>query len=178
MIFNAFKKTFSSIGYVFIAFAVALAVFALSVLLPNKELVFQLVFSTGNNIYDVVGVLIGLLGSIKTNFTLFSAANIIAISVLFGINTAMLIYLVKIQKQQRPFEITTSFSGLMGGIFGTGCAACGTLVLAPFLTFIGAGGLISLLPFGGQEFGVFGAGILAFSIFLTAKSINKNSCRA
>jgi len=177
MIFNAFKKSFASVGYVFIALLIAMVVFSLSVLLPNRELVLQLIFSTDNNVYNVISVLIGLLGSIKTNFTLFSAANIIAISVLFGINAAMLIYLIKIQKQQRPFGITTSFSGLMSGIFGIGCAACGTLVLAPFLTFIGAGGVISFLPFGGQEFGMLGVGILAFSIFLVAKNINNNSYR-
>jgi len=63
--------------------------------------------------------------------------------------------------------------GLISGIFGIGCAACGTLVLTPLLALIGAGGIVALLPFGGQEFGVFGVGMLGFSIFVIAKKIQE-----
>ena len=61
--------------------------------------------------------------------------------------------------------------GLVTGVFGIGCAACGTFVLTPLLIAVGAGGLIAFLPFGGEEFGVLSTGILGFSIFLTSKKI-------
>jgi hypothetical protein len=38
---------------------------------------------------------------------------------------------------------------------------------------VGATGLLALLPFDGQEFGLLGVGILGFSIFLAAKKINE-----
>ena len=64
-----------------------------------------------------------------------------------------------------------SVGGLVTGVFGIGCAACGTFVLTPLLAAVGAGGLIAFLPFGGEEFGVLSTGILGFSIFLTSKKI-------
>ena len=64
-----------------------------------------------------------------------------------------------------------SLGGLASGVFGIGCAACGTFVLGPVLAFFGAGGLIALMPLGGEEFGVLGVGMLGFSLVLTAKKI-------
>jgi len=59
------------------------------------------------------------------------------------------------------------------GLFGVGCAACGTFVLSPVLSFVGASGLIALLPFGGEEFGALGVAMLAFSLVLTARKIGE-----
>jgi hypothetical protein len=39
------------------------------------------------------------------------------------------------------------------------------------LSLVGAAGLVAVLPFEGQEFGVLGVGMLGFSIFLIAKKI-------
>src|SRR3546814_5312489 len=64
-----------------------------------------------------------------------------------------------------------SFGGLAAGLFGVGCAACGTFVLSPALTLLGISGLIALLPFGGEEFGVLGVGMLGLSLALTARRI-------
>ena len=41
------------------------------------------------------------------------------------------------------------------------------------LAFFGAGGLIALMPLGGEEFGVLGVGMLGFSLVLTAKKIGE-----
>jgi hypothetical protein len=46
-------------------------------------------------------------------------------------------------------------------------------VLGPILSFVGAAGLIALLPFGGQEFTLFGVALLGFSLFLVAKMIGE-----
>src|SRR3546814_4694924 len=64
-----------------------------------------------------------------------------------------------------------SFGGLAAGLFGVGCAACGTFVLSPALTLVGISGLIALLPFGGEEVGVVGLGMLGLSLVLTARRI-------
>src|SRR3546814_16935458 len=64
-----------------------------------------------------------------------------------------------------------SFGGLATGLFGVGCAACGTFVLSPALTLVGISGLIALLPFGGEEFGVLGVGMPGLSLVLTARRI-------
>ena len=63
--------------------------------------------------------------------------------------------------------------GLASGFFGVGCAACGAFVLGPVLAFVGASGLIALLPFGGEEFGALGVAMLCFSLVLTARKIGE-----
>jgi len=172
MLIAAFKQVFSSIRYLAIAGITAFAVFVLSAWLPNLGLVWQIVTSSTASIADKFSILTGLLGSIQTNFTAFSASYTIAIAILFGINAAMVVYYFRQRRQFfKQSGAATSFGGLVSGMFGIGCAACGTLVLSPFISLIGAGGLIAVLPFGGQEFGMLGVGILGFSIFLTAKKI-------
>jgi len=172
MKFYAFKQTFRNVHYVTLAGMVAFAVFIFSVWLPNLKLVFQIATSSTASIPDKFNILASLLGSIGTNFSLFSASYTIAIAILFGINVAMIVYYVKQRKKfLQQGGIAASFGGLITGIFGIGCAACGTLVLAPLLSVIGAGGIIAFLPFSGQEFGILGVGILGFSIYLISKKI-------
>jgi hypothetical protein len=43
---------------------------------------------------------------------------------------------------------------------------------------VGAGGILSLLPLGGSEFGIIGAILLAVAIYMTAKKIiNPQVCK-
>jgi len=172
MIIAALKQVFSSVRYLALAGVTGFAVFVFSAWLPNLGLIAKVVRSSTASLSDKLTFLVSLLGSIQTNFTFFSASYTIAIAALFGINVAMVVYYFEQRKQLvKQAGVAASFGGLMSGIFGIGCAACGTLVLGPLLSLVGAGGLIALLPFGGQEFGIAGVGLLSFSIFLTAKKI-------
>ena len=173
MIFTALKQIFRNPWYVIIAAIVASAVFALATWLPNLKLISQVITSPTTSLATKFSVPASLLGSITTNFTIFSASYTIAIALLFGVNAAMIIYYFKQQKTVSKQSGVAGFGGLISGIFGIGCAACGTLVLAPLLALIGAGGIVALLPLGGQEFGVLGVGILGFSIFTAAKRIQE-----
>jgi len=170
---NALKQVFSAKRYLAFGIIIAFIVFALAVWLPNFKLVFQILTSSTASIADKFGILVGLFGSIKTNFTFISATYTIAIAVLFGINVAMIAYYMRRNKQLAGSKgVAVGFSGLVSGFFGIGCAACGTFILGPLLALVGAGGLITLLPLGGQEFGFLGVGLLVFSIFLIVKKIN------
>jgi len=172
MILAAFKKVFSNMYYVVIAGAVAFIVFVLSVWLPNMGLVLQIITSSTASASDKLNILFGLLGAIKTNFSFFSALYTTTIAVLFGTNVAMLVYLLKQQRQSlQKSGAVVGLGGFISGIFGIGCAACGTLVLGPALSLVGVGGFISVLPFEGQEFGVLGVFMLSFATFLITKKI-------
>ncbi|MCP6718769.1 MAG: hypothetical protein KJI71_00875 [Patescibacteria group bacterium] len=172
MVLTSLKQVFGNIRYLAVAVITGFAAFVLSVWLPNLKLVGQVITSSTATLLDKYSILIGLLGSIKTNFSVFSGSYTIAIAVLFGANVAMVIYYFKQRKSfLQKNGMALSFGGLVSGMFGIGCAACGTLVLGPLLSMIGAGGIIALLPFGGQGFGVLGVGVLSFSIFSTAKKI-------
>ncbi len=56
--------------------------------------------------------------------------------------------------------LAASASGLIAGIFGVGCAACGTTLLLGFLGTIGGLPLLALLPWQGSEFLLVGIIIL------------------
>ncbi len=177
MITQALMCVFKEWTYILIAVVVALVVFVFATWLPNLGLIWKITVSPSVPLLDKAQILASLVGSIQTNFTVFSALYTIAIAGLFGVNAAMVTYYVKLRKrfsrQTGQASAAAGLGGLASGFFGIGCAACGTFVLGPILSLVGATGLIALLPFDGQEFGVFGVGILGFSIFLVAKNIRE-----
>jgi hypothetical protein len=176
------KRVFSQGRYVLLALATGLVALILATWLPNLGLVWHIATSESVPFPDKVKILLALIGSITTNFTILSALSAIAIAVLFGMNVATLAYYIQ---SRRPLVTragqgmtATSLVGLASGLFGIGCAACGTLVLSPALTFIGASTLITVLPFGGEEFGVLGIAMLGLSLVLSARMIGQSiTCR-
>ena len=171
---KSFKKVFSSPRYVAIAIVIAVVVFSFSVLLPNLRLVFVVITSSSVSFTEAIGVIASLFLSIGTNFTALSASYTIAIAVFFGINIALLIYYISITKN--TFQVRGSalgVGGLISGIFGIGCAACGTFILTSVLALVGAAGIVSFLPFGGEEFGVLGVILIGYSTYWTSKKIGE-----
>lgn len=174
MLINALKRVFNTKRYLALAGVTAFIVFTLAVWLPNFKLIIQVLTSSTANIADKWSILAGLFGSITTNFTFISASYTIIIALLFGINVAMVMYYMRRNKEtsNKVGATGAGFGGLVSGFFGIGCAACGTIILGPLLALVGAGGLVALLPLGGQEFGFLGVGLLGFSVFLIAKKID------
>ena len=177
MVAVGLRQVFAKGSYILLAVAMGLAVFILATWLPNLGLIWQIAASASIPLADKVQVLTALVGSIGTNFTVFSALSTVAIAALFGANVAMIAYYFRVHRrivrQAGQVGAATSLGGLASGFFGIGCAACGTFVLGPALSFIGATGLIALLPFGGEEFGALGVGMLGFSLVLTARKIGE-----
>ena len=177
MIFQALAQVFSKGWYVLLAIIIALATFVLTTWLGNLGLVWQIASSEWLSIADKTRILLALIGSIGTNFTVFSAFCTIAIAVLFGMNIAVITYVFREHRRQETEsgQIVTAMSlgGLVSGLFGIGCAACGTFVLSPALAFLGAGKLVAILPFGGEEFGALGVGMLSLSLVTSAKKIGQ-----
>ncbi len=175
MVAAGLRQVFTEARYVLLATTTGLAVFIVATWLPNLGLVWQIVASGSVPLADKASILVALIGSIATNFTVFSALSTIAIAVLFGANVAMIAYYFGLRRRLvgQPGQAGTvaSLGGLASGFFGVGCAACGTFVLSPVLTLVGASGLVALLPFGGEEFGALGVALLGFSLVITAKRI-------
>lgn len=176
MIIQAFRRVFGDVRYVVLAAAIAFAVFIFAAWLPNLGLVWQITSSTAIPLADKARILAALVGSIGTNFTVFSALSTVSIAVLFGANVAMVAYYLRwhqsLWRQTGQTSIAASLGGLTAGLFGVGCAACGTLVAGPVLTFLGAGSLVAMFPFGGEELGTLGVGMLGLSLVLTARRIS------
>lgn len=159
--------------YLLLAAVVALIVFSLSVWLPNLPLIFIVIKSS--SLMEVLSLLFSLYGAISTNFTFTSALYTILIAALFGVNVSLLTYYIR--KMRGAFSGLRStgvagIGGLISGVFGIGCAACGTFIFTSVLTMFGIGGLLAYLPFGGEEFGFLGVGLLLFSAYSLTKKIN------
>lgn len=171
-----FGKVFSKPAYIFIAMSVAWLVFTFAVWLPNLRLISLILLSSTAPIIDKMRFLLSLYGSIGTNFSPVSASYTIAIAVLFGVNIALLVYYIRrVRGGKQGLRSTGALSigGLISGTFGIGCAACGTFILTSVLTLFGVGGFLAYLPFGGEEFGFVGVGLLVYSIYRIMQKISK-----
>ena len=177
MVLVGLKQVFRYPKYILLALTSGSLMFILATWLPNLGLVGQIVVSKSASIVDKVRVLGSLIGSISTNFTTLSALTTVAIAVLFGVNLAIVVYYYRVRRQlvSGPTGAVAGIGGVVSAIFGVGCAACGTFVLGPLISFVGATGLVALLPFGGTEFGVLAAGMLSLSLILAARKIGKPS---
>ncbi len=167
---ETFGNIFSDFRYILIAFIVALLSFIFAVLMPNLQLVWQVV-SGSYLIKEKILFVFSLLGAITTNFTFFSALYTIIISLLFGMNMAMIVYVIK-QRTLKKGSLATSIAGGFSGVLGIGCAACGTLIINSLLPFVGAS-FIALLPWKGQEFGVVSVLLLLMSFCFIIRSISQ-----
>ena len=167
----AFTRVFRNVRYIALAASVALVVLLLAIWYPNLRLIAGVAFSDAT-LAQKIELPLSLLGAIGTNFTPVAAAYTIAISVLFGIYCAMLVYSFRRRvKAARSSDMAVSALGIASGVLGIGCASCGSLILLWGLSVVGAAGAFALLPFGGIEFGILGVILLAISIELIAKQI-------
>lgn len=177
MIFSALKRVFGGISYIVLAGLVSLSIFFISIFSPNRELVGKVFFSANITLPDKLNVFTSLVGGIKTSVLPLSAFTIVGVAILFGINFAMLLFMIR-RNRQAPQKLSgsggvfSSLGGIVSGALGIGCAACGSLVLLPILAFFGATWFLAFLPLGGSEFGFLAMILISFSIYWLAKKIN------
>ncbi|PIR84038.1 hypothetical protein COU18_01370 [Candidatus Kaiserbacteria bacterium CG10_big_fil_rev_8_21_14_0_10_51_14] len=172
MIAQALWIVFRKPPYALAALLVAAVAFAMAVWMPNLGLIAQVITDPSATLIQKVALPVTLLLSISTNFSVLSAPYTIAIPILFGVNVAMMIYYWKRRiGAAKGAMMTAGFSGMASGIFGIGCAACGSFLLTSILSSFGAAGALFILPLRGGEFGILGVVLLGLSIFLVAKHI-------
>lgn len=168
----AFGQVFAHPPYLALASALSIVGFLFAVWFPNLGLIGKVFAGSNAPLAAKLSVALSLLGGIGTNFSLLSAGYTIAIAVLFGITTAMIVYLLK-QRQVAAAgqNIAIGTGGVASGVLGIGCAACGSLILGAGLPFLGAAGALAMLPLNGAEFGILGVALLFVSLLLISKKI-------
>lgn len=169
--FRQLTIVFIHLPYVLIALMTGLVVFSLAVWLPNVSLILTVLTSGTATILEKVQLLFSLYGGVATNFTLLSATYTVLIAILFGIYIAVIVYVIRRRHQFAGTSSIAGAGGVLGGFFGIGCAACGSVIFSTFATAFGAGVVTTLLPFGGQEFGIVGVLLLLFAIRGIAQKI-------
>ena len=160
--------------YILAAATISALFFSVAVLLPNWRLLFEILPSQVATTTQKFNLIIGLFGSIQTNFTPVSAGYTIAIALLTGINISLLTYFIRTRKGFiGGKDAGTGIGGLVSGILGVGCASCGSFILTAALGIFGASGALSVLPFGGEEFGFLGVALLLISSYSLMKKIHE-----
>ena len=160
--------------YLLLTMGTAWVIFTGAVWLPNISLIVDVVGSSATGV-DKARFLGSLYQSISTNFTVVSATYTILIALMFGVQTTLLTYYIRKIRTSRSSLRSIGgmgLGGLIAGFFGIGCAACGTFILTTVLSLIGAGGILTFLPFGGEEFGFLGVALLLYSNLLLVKKID------
>ena len=144
------------------------------VISTQLSLVWQFITSDSASLVDNLTFVFSLIAIFKTNFSLFSAILTVSTVILMSINICLLVHYIRRRRGVvgRKRAHTASFLGVVSGFFGVGCAACGSVILSSILAAVGAGGLLSLLPLHGAEFGVISVLLLLFSIYEIAKHVN------
>lgn len=164
------KISLGSLGYLFtklpnvlIALFVALLMLGILLWSFNLDLLRYALFEGSFSFSAKVMFLLNGYASIFTNIDLWPALAMVVLSILFGINTTVFIYLVR-----RTAKLADSGKGVVAsvlGLIGAGCAVCGTGILGPVLAGVGAGASVSLAMWVGIAAQLAGIILLAYSIF-------------
>jgi hypothetical protein len=171
---KVFQEVFSEPKYVALSLGISTLVFSFSVWLPNWRLIFAVFASPEVSFLEAISIVFSLFLSIGTNFTVLSATYTVTIAILFGVNIALLAYYMSARRGSlRTHGGALGVGGLVSGIFGIGCASCGTFILTSVLALVGAGGAVAFLPLGGGEFGILGVALIGYATLLIARKISE-----
>ena len=175
----ALAQVFAHFSYLALAGLLASMAFLFAVWFPNFGLIGGIFANPSVSLGEKLSFAISLLGGIGTNFSPLSASYTIAIAVLFGANTSMIVYLLTRKRAARLGQnIAIGSGGMASGALGMGCAACGSLIFGAALPFIGAAGALAMLPLQGEEFGILGVALLLVSLSLLSRTITASaSCQ-
>lgn len=172
----AFRTVFARPSYAAAAGVLALGTFLLAVWFPNLGLIGAVLGDRGLPLTTRLGFPLNLLGGIGTNFSLLSAGYTAAIAVLFGVNSAMIVYLLRQRRAAAGRGVALGAGGIASGVLGIGCAACGSLIAGAVFSFVGTAGALAVLPLNGEEFGILSVVLLLVSLLLTSGSIAQPIC--
>lgn len=103
----------------------------------NLDLLQYVWFNTPLSTLEKLDFFFSIYRDIYTSYGSIEATGIIVFSILFGINLALLVFVIK-HHGLRAVPKKSGVGGFMLAILGGGCVACGTSILAPLLATIGA----------------------------------------
>ncbi len=167
-VFRSLRQVFTKPLCITVILVVALLLLLATVWLSIRDLIVWVIASDYLSLIDKFKILAASLGTFRTNFTLLSQVISIIVAFLAGINVALLIhYLRRRVRLQR--ESGMSIVGIVLGMLGVGCSACGSIVLSSLFGLTTASALLSFLPLKGTEFGLLSIVLLLWSIYYTGK---------
>ena len=173
MIIKAFKAVFGDWKYVLLASLITLGILVFATWATNLKLLFSLLTAPSVPLTEKIMLPFDDFGSLISGVSPRSSFYTIASALLTGINVSLITYYIRRERRISRAGATAGSLGLVSGILGVGCAACGSLiVMSAFGTAVGAS-IIAFLPLHGEEFGIAGVLLLGISAYVSAKQIAK-----
>jgi len=150
---------------------IAIAFLWMSTVLANNNLVLYVLGSDLFTFPEKLKILGTSFGAFATNFTLPEQMIVALTALLAGINVSLIAFYIKKHIGVRG-ETGASLFGVVVGLFGIGCASCGSVILSSLIGLSATATITAFLPFGGIEFGIIGIALLLFSTWITIKKIH------
>lgn len=124
--------------YLLVAIFASLTAEAMVLWSLNIDLVRYIMFDSGVSVATKFDFFFSAYQDIFINYEFAQALAIITFSFLFGINSALVAFVLKNQ-DYKSIPKKSGFGGLILAVVGGGCLACGTSILYPFLITLGIG---------------------------------------
>lgn len=170
VILKASRLAFRRRETVIAAVAAVLAVVLAAMAAPNVKL---LVFILTEPEFDAALKLKAAVRAVWSGRLAFAKASgplVAAVALLFGWNVGLLAHRLK-DKIREERAAGAGLAGMVIGLFGVGCAACGSVLLTTLFGAGAAAAVVGALPFKGAEFGVVGIAVILGSIHHVSKRI-------
>lgn len=155
-----------AVGAVGVAW-VSLTLFTLS---QNLTLTTDLIIGGSLPLADRLVLIIEQYPFVGTNYSLVDGLAVLVVVALTGINLALVAYHFR-EHDLSVSESSGSMVGVVLGMAGAGCAACGSAVLIGILSLFGASGAVLLLPLGGLEISILAVVALLLSTYWVAEGM-------
>ncbi|MDA1079811.1 MAG: hypothetical protein O2840_03960, partial [bacterium] len=116
------QRILSRPKYFFVSIVSAIVVVVIATWLPNFGLIASVLGNSTLGLFQKVSLLLSLVGSFQTNFTLISQVITIITAVLVGVQMSLFIYLLR-QRMEVQKSVGMSFAGILSSMLGIGCAS-------------------------------------------------------
>lgn len=168
-VIRAVTETLTELRYLLVAFVSGFVAVTALTIGQNTTLVWTVFTEPSLRFVDRLVVFIYLYPGIGGASDIIHDSGIVLATVLFGLNAALIAKLYMTSRLTIR-QSSTSIFGTVAAVFGVGCAVCGP-ALAGTLTVIGGSTLLTVFPYGGQEFLWIAIGLLLWSTYLNSMSL-------
>ncbi len=170
--FKALRTVYGKKRYLLISCVLAVVLLFVAALIPSLATLENAFLSPILNREAKWSVFIDALFLFRVGYTPLQQVLVILGVFLLSIYLSMLLQHIR----KRAAIQKAGGAGLLGmliGMFGLGCGACGTFLLSSLLGVTAAGAFLAFLPLRGAEFLFIGNALILLSIYSLAKKINE-----
>lgn len=161
--------------YLFLAAGVSIVFYEFIFWFLNLDLLHYLLTSRFLSVADKLHVLLGSYAGIFTIPLSPLALTLFAVSIFQGLAVAALVYSIrKERKMHRSILKNFGGTGIAGvlSVFGLGCAACGTSLVTPVLTFFFASSSIALAEQVGLYAAIFALVVSVITVYISGLKLS------